>query len=287
VNSALLTPDWRDYFWNETTSPFLAGHPTLRDDHDDNKNNARTTAIFRIAVHIRRGDVEPCKYWRRYLPNSHYLRLIDEYMLLAPNRTITQVTIYSQSHSFESFEVFRERNFTLALDSSLEDVWKGLLTADVVILSKSTFSLAPAYLNKNTVVYTPFWFDGLSHWKTVNETLMKITESEIQAMWSKSCNKRPRAWVRSRKLSNKKTKKRSLRRFLNVESHSLDRVLPKRKKAWWNRWGEKMIQNFAPAKTISSLPLPTNTTDSTLYNPMLAQKFDTCFRKYANKNRFL
>jgi hypothetical protein len=67
----------------------------------------------------------------------------------------------------------------------------------------------------------------------------------------------------------------------------LDRVLPKRKKAWWNRWGEKMIQNFAPAKTISSLPLPTNTTDSTLYNPMLAQKFDTCFRKYANKNRFL
>jgi hypothetical protein len=32
-----------------------------------------------IAVHIRRGDVKPCKNVQRYLPNAHYLSLIDEY----------------------------------------------------------------------------------------------------------------------------------------------------------------------------------------------------------------
>ena len=36
-------------------------------------------SMYEIAVHLRRGDVSPCTHARRYLPNSHYLALIDQY----------------------------------------------------------------------------------------------------------------------------------------------------------------------------------------------------------------
>jgi hypothetical protein len=37
-------------------------------------------AVTNIAVHIRRGDVNPCQYPNRYLPNSHYIKILDKFM---------------------------------------------------------------------------------------------------------------------------------------------------------------------------------------------------------------
>jgi hypothetical protein len=46
-----------------------------------------------IAVHIRRGDVDLCGDVRRYMPNSHFLSLIEKYSSGDGNH----VTIYSES----------------------------------------------------------------------------------------------------------------------------------------------------------------------------------------------
>jgi hypothetical protein len=60
----------------------------------------KETDQFVIAVHVKRGIVTPCSTRRdgysRYLPNSHYLRLIDKYM--KPN---AKVHIFSQVQSHE------------------------------------------------------------------------------------------------------------------------------------------------------------------------------------------
>jgi hypothetical protein len=149
---------------------------------------------FYIAVHVRRGDVTPCTYKRRYLPNSHYLALIDQY---TPNATSLNgrpvvVTIYSESDTYEPFDVFRQRNYKLELDTeNLAHVWKALSTADVAILSRSYFSIVPAAINPNTVVATEFFdFDVrvMDGWEHADTALVKESDELIRQIYVEHCN---------------------------------------------------------------------------------------------------
>jgi hypothetical protein len=101
------------------------------------------------------------------------------------------VTIFSESESYEPFTVFEERNYSVQLDTDLSIVWKSLMTADVAILSRSSFSFAPALLNPNTVVYSPFWHQPVARpgWEVVNETVMNESRREMESMVEDSCNK--------------------------------------------------------------------------------------------------
>ena len=42
-----------------------------------------------IAVHIRRGDINPCCYHMRYLPNLYYHRIIESTLTKYPNSKVT------------------------------------------------------------------------------------------------------------------------------------------------------------------------------------------------------
>jgi hypothetical protein len=123
-----------------------------------------------IAVHIRRGNaISPCeaqyKGFERYLPNSHYQRLIDKY--IQPD---SRVVIFSQNKSHEPFDEFRSKGYEVYLDDDITDVWKTIVVSDVVILSRSSFSLIPAVVTKaKIVVYTPFWHKPLRSWHVVRD----------------------------------------------------------------------------------------------------------------------
>jgi hypothetical protein len=152
--------------------------------HCDNKQESQ-----RIAVHIRRGDITPCRPrtrgYPRYLPNQHYLKLIDRYTSTSTSTAQTkasQVVIYSESESFESFDVFRERGYQVVLDGSIGDVWKGIIGSDVVILSRSSFSLVPAIMAKGKVCYTPFWHVPLPHWDVVDEAFLNETHTAFRQL---------------------------------------------------------------------------------------------------------
>jgi len=85
----------------------------------------------------------------RYLPNSHYLKLIDRSIAKSKEEgdDNPHVIVYSESRSHESLDVFRDRGYELRLDGPLEEVWMGMaLESDVAILSKSSFSIVPAML---------------------------------------------------------------------------------------------------------------------------------------------
>jgi hypothetical protein len=136
-----------------------------------------------IAVHIRRGDITPCRPrtrgYPRYLPNQHYLNLIDRYN----KNNSSHIVVYSESeNAFESFEVLRERGYQVILDGDIGHVWKGLIASDVIILSRSSFSLVPAIISKGTVVYTPFWHEPLPHWTVVDEILLNETHVEFRRL---------------------------------------------------------------------------------------------------------
>lgn len=133
------------------------------------KYPTKETNKFTIVVHIKRGDkCTPCKLpregFQQYMPNSHYQRLIDKY--LQPD---ARVVIFSQEGSYEPFDEFKAKGYELHLDHPMEEVWQTIVTADVVILSRSSFGLLPSLVTKGTVVYTPFWHKPLRGWHIVRD----------------------------------------------------------------------------------------------------------------------
>ena len=146
--------------------------------------NKKNDSIFEIGVHIRRGDITPCKHKDRYLPNSHYLALIDKYIARTPPGKEPHVTIYSESRSFERWAEVQARNFSFSIDTTLSEVWKGMISSDVLIMSKSSFSYIPAVFNQNgTIVYTKFNSKPLPAWEVVDDaSLLNATEVEIERL---------------------------------------------------------------------------------------------------------
>jgi hypothetical protein len=164
----VFTREWLEYFRAQLLYPKIPP-----------KTNNRP----RVAVHIRRGDVTPCmkevsEGTIRYLPNDYYMELIEAY---APQDA--NVTVYTESESFEPLYVFQSKKINLNLDGSLQDVWREFLMSDVLILSKSSFSFAPAILAKNTtkVIYTPFWHDPLPGWVVADSRRVAMADRKTKA----------------------------------------------------------------------------------------------------------
>lgn len=103
--------------------------------------------------------------------------LIDKYM--KPN---AKVIIYSQEPSHESLEEFREKGYELHVSEDAADVWRGALTSDVFIMSRSDFSFVPALLTKATVVYTPFWEKAQRGWELAGKDVMEQSKAEFERL---------------------------------------------------------------------------------------------------------
>eukprot|EP00980_Cylindrotheca_fusiformis_P004369 scaffold925_cov129-Cylindrotheca_fusiformis.AAC.22 len=134
-----------------------------------------------VAVHVRRGNTSPCHELRngysKYLPNSHYLSLIDKY-----SKPGARVIVFSQPESFESLQVFEERGYSIFLDGDAGNIWRHFLAADMLILSRSDFSMVPAHLTKGKVIYTPMWHKRGRGWVQVSDDIMQKTNTEMQQL---------------------------------------------------------------------------------------------------------
>lgn len=141
---------------------------------------------YTIVVHMLRGNTTPCKEQSRgfysYLPNLHYLKLIDKYM-----QPGAQVIIYTSAKSFEDLNEFRNLGYEVNTGTSLKDTWKDYVTADVFIMSRSDFSLVPAMVAKGIVVYTPFWHRSLRRWKRASKFIMKQSDEEMERLQEEKC----------------------------------------------------------------------------------------------------
>jgi hypothetical protein len=136
-------------------------------------------------VHVRRGDVTPCSpsYANRYLPNSHYVDILQQ---MIP-RNASSVTILSESDAFES----PEQDFAgheLRIDTALSSAWLAMMTADHVVLSKSSFSFVPALLNPSgKVYYTPYLQQKLPDWIRVPKRIQKRSRERVRSLIHERC----------------------------------------------------------------------------------------------------
>ncbi len=206
LDASVFTPQWKNYFQqqidlatNADVPPATLSSILPTEKSDDLVGAVTTTAnshktdtdesVYTIAVHIRRGDVSPCTFSNRYMSNDYYLQLTKRYYKQVPLQyEKIVVNIYSESESYESFEVFEQYGYNLHLDDSLYNVWHALSTANVAILSISSFSYVPAIINPNTVVYTMYRHWPLPSWEIVEQaesdkekrTVRRIRDTECE-----------------------------------------------------------------------------------------------------------
>jgi len=58
-----------------------------------------------------------------------------------------------------------------------------MMTADFLVMSKSSFSFIPAMLNRHgKVIHTPFWHRPVGGWITVSQDILNQTRLELSRL---------------------------------------------------------------------------------------------------------
>lgn len=118
-----------------------------------------------VALHVRRGDIS--KKGRRGTPDQWFFDIMAKVRALLPEG---DVQIFSCTERRGTpmdpaeFDVFRSRGATVNLDKELLWDWAHFAAARVLVLSPSTYGLAPAVFNPNCVVWWPYLTSGFSWW---------------------------------------------------------------------------------------------------------------------------
>jgi hypothetical protein len=120
------------------------------------------TGKFNIALHIRRGDVSHNYNEGRYTPNEYYLEKIA-YLSEQYGDKDLLFHIYSEGEEAD-FACFNSQNVVLHLNEDVKSTFLGLVTSDVLVQAKSSFSYVAGLLSRGIVYHIPFWHPPLSSW---------------------------------------------------------------------------------------------------------------------------
>lgn len=165
-----------------------------------------TSPVFRIAIHVRRGDLFIADA-NRVLPNAYYMTLLQEIVktlqrlgisfvcelytelpsapfMVTPDhygmatRIKEEVMISSGANDIQEFDQWP--NLKKCINGDPIETLRAMATADLLVMSRSDFSYTAAILNKKgIIVYHPFWhgtpmewLDG-SHQRSFSERLLE------------------------------------------------------------------------------------------------------------------
>jgi hypothetical protein len=152
--------------------------------------------IIRVCAHVRHGDlddtrIKPTIRLPRMTSDAAYFVLFDAISdtikRIMPDATVDMHAFTSCSNAFNdsscaeyeaslrakyrAHNVFLHMDFesnTTAATSDAMTAWAHFIKADILITSKSTFSMVPAFFNRQCVIYQPHWNAPLPHWVSVH-----------------------------------------------------------------------------------------------------------------------
>ena len=125
----------------------------------------KPTAV-NIAVHIRRGDVSQTIHPYRYTPINYFKQIIDKLLGQYQSANICIFTEITDENK-EEFIIFNEPNIRIISGGDALVTFEHLVKADVLVMSKSSFSYVAGLYNENKVLYTPFWHNPLNMWDII------------------------------------------------------------------------------------------------------------------------
>jgi len=120
---------------------------------------------LRVAIHMRRGDVtEDGPHARRFTETATIERLFQglERALRMADVPFS-ATLYSQGDPAQ-FSALAEQGVIIDTRDDPFETFMQLVTADVLVTAKSSFSYLAGLLSRGVVLYQPFWHGPLDGW---------------------------------------------------------------------------------------------------------------------------
>ena len=78
-----------------------------------------------------------------------------------------KITIVSEGDR-DNFKEIVGKNLDFKLNETIDVAFHTLVSAKILVTSKSSFSYSAAILNSNNVYYINFWHKPLNHWKNIS-----------------------------------------------------------------------------------------------------------------------
>lgn len=126
----------------------------------------------KIAIHIRRGNVSKINNCSRYISIETYIKIIDALNKKYKNSIIYILTEITDDN-YNEFNVLKKyKNIIVLANYNVIKTLDILISADVLIISKSSFSYLAGLYNPNTIYYFNFWHSKLTHWNNIDELLL-------------------------------------------------------------------------------------------------------------------
>ena len=123
------------------------------------------TSQLEIAVHVRRGDVSQSQNQDRFTPTRFIVNALQNVLEGCQAKGGTpRIVIYSQGQAADFDNIATAISCEMSLNGNALDTITALANADVLILSKSSFSYLAGLLCQGIVVYEPFWHSPLPDW---------------------------------------------------------------------------------------------------------------------------
>jgi hypothetical protein len=137
--------------------------------------------VTNIAVHIRRGDlmtVHPKTRRRRFTSDEYFISVMTKlneelsgnckfYIYTQTPKIKGETQRQNNKTDGDLFANYRNSNMNIELiiDGCPFSDFHHLISADVLITSKSSFSFVPELFSTNRVVYNRFWHEPKSYWE--------------------------------------------------------------------------------------------------------------------------
>jgi len=123
-----------------------------------------------VAIHIRRENPidRGMAGERATTPNLYYLNIINHIRNKYADKNM-QFHIYSQGNQ-SNFKEFKNEDTTLYLDHDLIETFFGMVSADILITSPSSFSYVAALISDGEIYYKPFWHAPKKSWIICKKT---------------------------------------------------------------------------------------------------------------------
>lgn len=135
------------------------------------ENKTRTDYLddehVHIAMHIRRPNSHDIRGGTTDVTDEVYLQILEDLKNKYAEKNYL-IHIYSQGKLSDFEETFGGDDTLLHINESLEDSFIGMVLADVLVTSVSSFSYCAALISEGEIYYIPFWHPPLPGWNVLN-----------------------------------------------------------------------------------------------------------------------
>jgi transcription initiation factor TFIID subunit 8 len=138
----------------------------LRNIFWKNKIKKFDTNKLNISIHVRRQNIHDNRIEGADTPDKYYLDVIRHLRQLYYNKDIL-FHIYSQGN-IDNFKIYENDDVVLHIDENIFYTFIGLVEADILVMSASSFSYSAGLLNDGIVYYLPFWHKPCKNWITLS-----------------------------------------------------------------------------------------------------------------------